>query len=185
VVGEEHVQSIVQRDELVPVLHPAPQGRLVTGKRRLAEVVALDRIHDRWEDDPGAIERDADATREDRVHEPCGVSHEHELVSADLLHRVAVVALLLEWAKLLRTAERLVQARTGLQALPEVLESLFSLGRYAALLANHPDACNFVRDRNLPHPRVHLRDEVNVDVVTFLEASGSREAIEVFEPGVD
>src|SRR6185312_15780550 len=67
--GEEHVEAVVDADELVPVESAPPDGGLELPKRLAIEGPLLQRLQDVAMGKSRAVQRNAHARRKDRVDE--------------------------------------------------------------------------------------------------------------------
>src|SRR6185437_10316100 len=159
--GEQDVQAVVDRDELVPIANRSPEFRLVTSEGGLVEIVALGRRDDVVRRDPRTVHGHADAAGEDRVHEPGGVTDHQPLVAADIPHRIAVVTF---WAELPDTGARAQcggEFRAAFHGFPEEALPILFRSSEMLLLRYDPDTGDSFGDRDLPHPRVCDRQKVN------------------------
>jgi hypothetical protein len=83
-VSKQHVQPVVNRNELVPVFRAAAQLGLIIGKACAREIVLLDCVENVFVRETRAVQRNADAGRENRVDEPPRIPHQHEAVACQL-----------------------------------------------------------------------------------------------------
>ena len=95
-VREQHVQPVIDGDEFVPVLGTEFELGLVIRKALAREIIFLQRSQHICMSEAGTIQRNTYAGRENRIDEATCISHQHETVTAQLLHRVAIVALIFE-----------------------------------------------------------------------------------------
>src|SRR5438270_8793248 len=103
--GEEHVEPVVYRNEFIPVPRSATDGRLEESKTLFAKVVRFCGTHYISTGKTSTVERNTDTRRKNRIYEAGCVADKHKIIPTDLLHRIAVVTLILQWADLLGCSE--------------------------------------------------------------------------------
>src|SRR5262249_28396726 len=111
--------------EVVPVLGAATDGGFELREAVAAEVVFFERGQNVIVGEAAAVQRDAHAGGEDRVYETARITDHDKTVTAELLHRVTVVALVLEGANAARGTQRFRQRGTRSDRVPEKFLAVF------------------------------------------------------------
>src|ERR1039457_7164597 len=91
-IGEQHVEPIIDADEVVPVLGAPADGLFKLPETGAGKVVLLQRPQDVPLGEAGAVQGDADTRGKNRIDETAGIAHQYETVAANPAHGVAVVA---------------------------------------------------------------------------------------------
>ena len=184
-IRKQHIQTVVHRDEFVPVLSATAQLSLVLGKCLPREIVLLERRENIFVRETRAVERDAYARGEDWVDKTSRIADQHEAVANQLLHGIAVIAFVLEGTNAIGLAQGLGNQRPAPHCLPEKLFAVFLRLGEVLFLRDHAQAGDGVSDRNLPDPGIRNRQEVDVDVIEVRVALREDFAIVAVKPGVD
>src|SRR5258706_3088885 len=183
---KQNVQAVVHGDEVVPVARATPQRGLISLERFAAEVSSLERADDVLVRESRAVQCDADASGEDGIDETSRIANQNQAITGELLHRVAVVAFILEGMHLHRALrlEAFVEFRAALDALPEEFLARFLALGEILFLRDHADAGHGLADGNLPDPGVGDGKEVNKNEIALsLLVGGHAAAVVAVEPG--
>src|ERR1051326_28442 len=184
-VREQNVEPVVDGNKVVPVLGSQAQSVLEVSKTFPREIIPFQRTQDIFVRKARTVQRDADAGREDGIHETPRIPDHYETVAAELLHGIAVVALIFKRTYAIGFAQSLFDHGARAHGAPEEFLAVFFRLCEIFLLRYYADAGHIGRNRNLPDPGVGNGQEVNIDVVEVRVPLGEDFAVVVAKPGVN